>query len=490
MPVNKVQYSEIRDYLVKPVKPIMNLVDEQIECLKREIRNLWDKVHHLEMELMGWKFSKGLSEKVIKRLEANRDDLLEELKHGENKFRPIWKVPSDVWSRIFGYYIQNALDGYLKENPKNLGMRPPIFNLSQVCQYWRYLIHNDTKAWRLVYIAPNRVWRQDEQEFITKSLQKASMPITVLTNISQQFRWNDDNHRYDQNGSYLSGVSPNESTVFSGKEYTLLVNMSSNNYSYMERLSQIPLSQTSSLVFHGQCNFQNNNPFNYVSKFSRVKAFAIINETLSSLPNITISSYFPELREVTLQMKQFPSRFNLRGYLPTNIQELRLRNDGGGSLPVMSSDVELPHLRALEITTPGSYLLDRLTARALQSLTLYAPHDSTSIQLSSSNRTTRIYNQLLHLKFEDWKNQDVGHGVTALCRDLVDKVPLLCTLTFSRCFIYGKTLISTIETRISESGDLMKHNSLREITLGYPTGITNAQCEELKKLVKSVKIYM
>jgi hypothetical protein len=490
-PVNGSQYLEIQDCLGKTGELTLDLIDNYIENLKNEIRNLWDKVHQLETELIGWQFSKTLSEKAIKRLETSRDDLLEELKYAKYKFRSIWKVPSEVWTRIFEYAIQHATDSYLDGNPECNGMRPPIFNLSQVCQRWRYLVHNDPTAWRLVYVAPHRAWRYDEYDLVTQSLRKSSMPITVLTNICQEFCWSYDSiHRRDPKGYYLSCVWPNEETIFNGKDYTLLLNVNHDNNDYMKRLLYIPLLQPSSLIFYGQSNFRYNDPFRYTSRFSNVKSFSIINQHPIRLPSPKLSSHFPKLRELVLQMKTFPLIFNLEGYLASTLQELRLRHNGGGPSPILSSDIELPHLRVVEITPPGSYLLDRLKAKALRSLTLYGPHDSTLIQLSYSKRATDIYGQLLYLKFEDWKEESIELGAVAVLKDIIDKTPSLCILTFSQSFVYGETLVSMIEATMGESADPTKRGNLREIILSYPTGITNAQCEELKKLVNSVKIYM
>jgi hypothetical protein len=161
-----------------------------------------------------------------------------------------------------------------------------------------------------------------------------------------------------------------------------------------------------------------------------------------------------------------------------------------GPLPIVSSDIDLPHLRVLEITAPGTYLLDRLTAKALKSLTLYGPHDYTAIQFTPSNKANEVYNQLLHLKFEDWKIQSSGYGAALVFRDLIDRTPSLRTLKLSGSVVDGVALLSILGEITSDSGDPEKRRDLQEVTLSYPTGITNDQCVEIKKLVKRVKIYM
>jgi hypothetical protein len=153
-------------------------------------------------------------------------------------------MPSELWVKIFQYTIQGKLASYLKENQSNLGMRPPIFDLSQVCQNWKYIINGSPELWSLVYIAPANVWRQDEHSLVTNSLEKGNAPITILTNLNQSF-WNNYRHnqRYDKNNSLGSVVSPNENTIFNGKEYTLVVDMYDDNSTFMQRLSYFPLRQ-------------------------------------------------------------------------------------------------------------------------------------------------------------------------------------------------------------------------------------------------------
>jgi hypothetical protein len=350
------------------------------------------------------------------------------------------------------------------------------------------------------------VWRQDEYDLVIKSTQKSPAPITVLTNLSQATRWGYQfNSRYDQNGNYLRSLLPNENTLFKGKEYTLLVNIDNDDNNSMSRLSYLPLHHASSFIFYGRHNLSHGCLFNYISNYPKVKSFSIINSNPSCLPNVTISSYFPQLRKLSLEFQLFPPVFQLTGYLPITLHELRLRHDNGGSFPNLAADIELPQLRVLEITFPGAYLLDRLTAKTLKSLTLYGPHDCTKVRITFSDKATEIYNRLLHLNFEDWKaalpalgtrTQKKGqkgkntfpiHGTAVTKKDLIDKMPSLSTLAFTRSFVHGRTLVSVIETLMK---NMAKRKSLKGITLSHSIGITNDECEELRKLVKSVNIYM
>ncbi|PVF94685.1 hypothetical protein CPB86DRAFT_788833 [Serendipita vermifera] len=492
IPINKAHYHELQGYLKRPISPILTLVNEQIMELTKELRTLWDTVRQLEMELAGWRSSKRLCERSIKRLSTGYEDLKEDLKAAREGLRPIWKVPSDVWAKIFEYSIEEVKAGYLKDNPQNRGMRLPTFNLSQVCQRWRYIVNGEPSLWTFAYIPPTQRWRQDEYDLITDSVKKSRVPITVVTNLYQYFSSGYGPNRFNRSGSVQSSV-PTESTLFNAKGYTLLVDMYNDNYDYMQRLSNIPLRQATSLIFSSRSSIGCGYLFSYVSNFSSVKSFSIINDNPSSFPNDTVSSYFPQLRELCIQVKTFPSNFSLRSYLPTTLHELRLRNDNGGSLPNLPSNVELPHLRVLEITSPGSYLLDRLTAKALRSLTLYGPHTYQGTQITLSNKATEIYSQLLHLKFEDWKaleTTDGSHGAVPVLMGFVGKTPLIRTLAFSRSFVDGMALLPAIEELMDNSGDQGKPRKLEELTLSYPNGITNSQCEKLMKKVKKVKIHM
>jgi hypothetical protein len=549
-PSSKIIYAKLRDYSEKPVIRMTDLIDEQLGALREDVRALWDHVRQVEMELSGWASSKRLSETVIKRLSDGRSGVEVDLKAAKQAFGPMRRITSEVWVKIFHYAIQQARDEYLKGNTTGYGMRPPMYNLSQVCQRWRELVQNDPGSWRLVYVAPCQVWRQDEYDLVNESVQKSAVPITILTNLSQSLLYGYQyNYRYDQNGNYLTCVSPNETTLFSGKRYKLLVNMNNDDSSTMSRLSYLPLRQASSLVFYGRSGFSYGYLFNYASYFGNVRSLSCINDSPSVFPNVTLSSYFPQLCELAIQVQVFPSNFYLNNYLPTALQELRLRNDNGGISPTMSTEIELPHLRVLEITFPGTYLLDRLTAKSLKTLTLYGPHDYGGSQTSSSNKATTIYNQLLHLKFEDWKISDAVNGqlgaaeifaqiykpspnemperydvapglepegrtivsppsgkkkkkgkkypntsfvkaVGTAPNDAMKNMLFPCTLTFSRSFVHGGTLISAVKAIMKNSGRMKNREILKEITLEYPTSITNSECEEIKQLVKSVNIYM
>ncbi|PVF94688.1 hypothetical protein CPB86DRAFT_817818 [Serendipita vermifera] len=260
----------------------------------------------------------------------------------------------------------------------------------------------------------------------------------------------------------------------------------------MSRLSYVPLRRPASLVFSARSSFQYNYIFNYLGNFSAVKSFSIINGNPSSFPNVSLSSYLPQLQRFTLHVKVFPPSIQLASFLPNTLHELYLRNDGGGRLPNVSH-FELPQLRVLGITSPGSYLLDRLTARGVRSLTFYGPHAYSGAQFTVSAKANALYGQLHHLKFEDWKTPSISNasfGAVSVFRNLSTKISALQTVTFVNSHVDGGDLVSIAATMVAPSGQSANLKKLEEIKLSYPIGITNDQCEELKKLVKRVKIYM
>lgn len=221
-----------------------------------------------------------------------------------------------------------------------------------------------------------------------------------------------------------------------------------------------------------------------------MKRFTFNNAFPSTLSNIIISSYFPQLEVLTLHVKKFPRGAQLGSWLSTTIQELYLRNDDGGPLPQMPANVDLPQLRVLGITYPGFYLLDKLTARALQSLILYGTKRSTSLQMVIFHPATSVYGQLFHLTFEDWQYRTDHLAAVAVFKKLVEKTLAVQTVKFITSFVNGRDLVSGMKTIVAGSGESASHKQLEEITLSYTSGITNDQCDELKKLVKRVKIYM
>jgi hypothetical protein len=389
--------------------------------------------------------------------------------------------------------IQEKLASYLKENQRNLGMRPPIFDLSHVCQNWKYVINESPELWNLAYVAPANMWRQDEHELVTASLKKGTAPMTILTNLSQFFCHNyQHNRRYDKNGSWASIASPIETTIFNGKEYTLLVDMYDDDSTFMQRLSYFPVRQPTSLVFSSRSNIQHNSIFNYLSTFFTVKDFSLMNDYPSSLPNVSFASFLPQLQKLTLRVKNFPNNVQIGNLLTSTLHELYLRNDGGGTWPNLGY-IQLPQLRALGITSPGSYLLDRLTAKGLKSLTLYGPQDCGSGQMPLSQQSSTIYSQIIHLTFEDCSKPNSlngSFGAVAAFGDLTSRLSALQTIGFVGSFVDGRALVSAIETKVGNGVGPSDLKKLEVLTLTNPTGITNDQCEEIKMLVKRVKIYV
>jgi hypothetical protein len=407
--------------------------------------------------------------------------------------RPIWRVPSEIWVKIFRDTIQEAKYRYL-ERQNNLGMHPPIFDLSQVCQSWRYLAHSTPELWTLAYIAPTNVWRPDKYELIVDSIKRSSSPLTVLTSLHQPFLSGyAPDHCYGKNGSKAQTIVPKEADLFNGRDYTLIIDMQDDEESYMKRIHHFPISQPATLIYSARNSIRLGHIWSCLGRFSQVKSFSLLNNYPTSLPDTLLGILLPGLQEFTIHVKKFPPNFQLLNLLPATIQELHLRNNKGGPLPIMSTNVELPQLRVLGVTFPGSYLLDKLTAKALGSLTLYGSQDSTDVQPSFSQQALEIYSQLLHLGFEDWRAPTVlesSLGAVPVLKSLIKKVPMLHKMKFIRCFVDGGALVPIVEAILGGGGDTTHPTKLEEIVLSYPSGITNDQWEELKRLVKVVEVYM
>ncbi|PVF91033.1 hypothetical protein CPB86DRAFT_878721 [Serendipita vermifera] len=491
-PVTKTLYSEFLSCSKQPLARLSEHIDEQISALKSDVRSLWDKVRELEMELGSWNSSKRLFQRAIKRLNASHWDIEEDIKLAGDAFRSIWNVPSDVWVKIFQYTIEEERVNYLSGNRCNRGMRPPLFKLSQVCQRWRYLVNNEPSLWTLVYVAPTSIWRQDENDLVVASIQKANAPLIVLTNLSQDFiggYYTDV--RYNNDGEEASVVSPDESILFRGKKYTLVVSMNDDENEYMERPTYLPLSQPAALIFSARGSIRYGNIFQHFESLYTVKSFSLINDYPSAFDSGSLASHLPKLEKFTFHVKKFPSSFQLAKLLPNTLHELYLRNDEGGTLPTVSH-VELPHLRVLGITFPGSYLLDKLTAKRVKLLTFYGPHDNSGRHISTSNKAVKLYKQFSNLNFEDWKTSstpDRSFGAVSVLGGLQTRTPSLHTISFSKSYINGADLVAMMNTIVAGSDGPTTLNKPEVMILSYPSGITNDQCEELKQLMKHVKIY-
>jgi hypothetical protein len=90
------------------------------------------QIRQLEAKLLAWNASKRLIQWTITSLDANYSNIASDLRITRDPLRPVWRVPSEVWVKIFSDVIEEAKLGYL-ERKTNLGMCPPVFGLSQVC---------------------------------------------------------------------------------------------------------------------------------------------------------------------------------------------------------------------------------------------------------------------------------------------------------------------------------------------------------------------
>ncbi|CAG8621672.1 1078_t:CDS:2, partial [Acaulospora colombiana] len=229
-------YSDLRSFSTKTTTRTADLIDSQVIETRNNLRITLDKICHLELELAGWKSSKRRSEKTINRLKSNHLDIEDDIEESKDAFRSIWKISSDVWVKVWKYFVREALDDYLKKNPHDHGMKPPILTLSQVCSSWRRLVYNIPELWTLVYVAPTQVWRQCEHDLFVKSIEKAHSPVTVLTNLSQDFSIYYHNRRYNLNGHLSETVSVKENTVLGGKDYALLLDCFDDQEYSMQRM--------------------------------------------------------------------------------------------------------------------------------------------------------------------------------------------------------------------------------------------------------------
>jgi hypothetical protein len=96
----KTLYSELRRYSQKPLKRLSEYIDDHVSNLKTDVRVIWDKVRELEIELGGWKKSKRLLQRAINRLEASYSEVQADISVGNEAFRAIWRMPSDLWVKI------------------------------------------------------------------------------------------------------------------------------------------------------------------------------------------------------------------------------------------------------------------------------------------------------------------------------------------------------------------------------------------------------
>jgi len=232
--------------------------------------------------------------------------------------------------------------------------------------------------------------------------------------------------------------------------------------------------------------------FSYLSHFGTAKSLQIINDFPGTIPAVAIGGSLPLLSNLSFRVKAFPATFQLTNFLVTTLEELYIRHDTGLLTSGLASEITLPKLRILGITSPGSSLFHWTKMPSIETIIFYGPQDLSHAQVLSGSVADSSYGRCLHLEFESWRrpeDEEVSLGVVAFFRDLFIKAQQLQTVKFAQCWVDGEALVTIMDTT-SQAVDEDTLIKLEKVTLSHTTGITRNECDLLKTLIKKLTIYM
>lgn len=133
---------EFQTIVVIPESGNDESLETKITKITRELRNLWDKFRHLEMDLEGWRLSRQLSKSALEYLTSTRLSIAKAIEEAKVAFSPLWRIPANVWASIFKLVLQETVSDYVKANDGKT-FRPVVYVLSHVCYRWRSLIQGE-----------------------------------------------------------------------------------------------------------------------------------------------------------------------------------------------------------------------------------------------------------------------------------------------------------------------------------------------------------
>lgn len=151
---------------------------EDIEALiKREART----VALVQKELQGSLFVERTGQMTLESIVEAREMLLKSINSKKNLFRPISRVPPEIWTEIFRETAFEAPD-MTTEFDWHTSSKPwrQSFTLSAVCYQWRMICQADTMMWRNVVV----VFQDDEHGFVSDPSTHCSLSKGMLESLT------------------------------------------------------------------------------------------------------------------------------------------------------------------------------------------------------------------------------------------------------------------------------------------------------------------
>ncbi|KAG8829701.1 hypothetical protein FRC17_006171 [Serendipita sp. 399] len=234
----------------------------------------------------------------------------------------------------------------------------------------------------------------------------------------------------------------------------------------------------------------------YNTSSTRAAKWIMIDEPMNPLPHpeyaVIVDMAMDDETTNLKNSEQETSNFQLDSYLPQTLTELYIRDNDATSLPMPTTNLQLPRLCVLGINYPAHGFLKRVEMRALKTLILYS-YDFPGATPTTKPQAVITYGQLCNIRFEAWSQPkdiigDSYYGAVGALSRLVQHMPALQSLTFDRSYVDGGALVELI-SRSKEKEAVEPLPKLDQLVLSYTEGITRDHCDELKKTLSQIKVF-
>jgi hypothetical protein len=212
---SEVLCGKLRECFDMPATNEDEIIQGLMESKTTKIQRLCENIEELEIDLVTWRLSFRLSQSGLDRLKATRNTIEEDIKLAKSGFRAFWKIPTDVWVPIFDCVRRDELDDYLERRDFST-LRPMVHVLSHVCYYWRRIVDTEPSLWTTVYAPTTKAWKYHEYDILISSSQRSNKPLTLICNLYQRFRPDDQYHatqRLEKDDSIAPILMPDDQTV-------------------------------------------------------------------------------------------------------------------------------------------------------------------------------------------------------------------------------------------------------------------------------------
>jgi hypothetical protein len=231
--------------------------------------------------------------------------------------------------------------------------------------------------------------------------------------------------------------------------------------------------------------------FSELASFSSITSLTITGECPGGRTSPDIFKAPPLLDTLIFKVKKFRAEFPLVTFLIPQLKELHLHDESGKDIPSISDNIHLPQLRTLGIGFPNSSFFSKVQTPTVKRLILYEPSNEAQMQDEFSQNEINVYGRISHLHFERWMSPKMtDHRLDALfcLRKITASATRLQFLTFYEGYTDGEALISILDPQSERNGAPLLPK-LERLIFCRTFGLTQAHCEILRSMGKSLEVY-